>query len=215
MMLKKILKSFSEKQLDVIERIDLGNGYFLVRTHAMLPDVATMGQGYGHKEFYEIRHSAASQLLAALEAVTNTDKEPIIKVGYISPEHKALNIAKNIIEALTLKYGKIPLETQQYFETVWGGQETPIAPTPKGKWSPVTEAIKNLMQTKPLLKSDKPKQYIQVEGDDSWHELLDIKDTKLPATHPEGGNAYTFKHAKTGETKTVNQKQVTDHKFGE
>lgn len=211
-----------------IDHIELGDGYILVRTHNQMPDVALISQGYGQKEYFEIRHPSATSLLAALEAIVDQDKKPIIKIGYISPDHKDLNISKSIIDALMKKYGELPEDTIKYLNSVWGNSgEIKSTPNAEGKWKSVSRVLSNMIKTKNVLNKSfnlakaiqgmKKSKYgfVQVDGHDGFHEVLNIIDnSNLPNAHElPKGNTYTFKHNQTGEPVSVHADKIIDMVF--
>jgi hypothetical protein len=207
-------KSIPQSDGEPIETIELGNGYVLVHTHIEVPDVSERALGYTGVDFYEVRHPSYDHIIAGLTGMSGKDIEPVIKVGVIQDEHKALGMSKNVFDALTQKYGTLPKEAGSFLRTAWGDpEESPsISASDKiGSWEKISEIIDTF---KALRKSDQDDktQMVKVNGHTGWHKLLDIKDSGTPS-EKGGGNHYTFLHNKTQEAVAVHQNEVTDMAF--
>jgi hypothetical protein len=57
--------------------------------------------------------------------------------------------------------------------------------------------------------------YVKIQGSNKWHKVLDVKDTGISASRPDGGNMYTVKCMHTGNVKKIHQSKIHDYAFGE
>jgi hypothetical protein len=64
------------------------------------------------------------------------------------------------------------------------------------------------------MKYNPDSQYVKVKGKSGWHQVINVKDTGIPAHIKNGGNNYTLKDHE-GNSHTVNQSEVHEHTFGD
>lgn len=52
--------------------------------------------------------------------------------------------------------------------------------------------------------------HVLVSDQPGYHEVMDVRDSKKPASHPMGGNIYRIRNPKTGITRDVHQSKIMD-----